>query len=283
MQDFKPTYLKLIAPLYQTEESFERFRVLVSRNHTEIFRIYEEIKKNLENIIGTYYDPDRPKPKAPLIEKFVYIWCENPSQSQPVSVEDIKKVEKQIKCRIHKLLVKQYAKYGIPKIKPDLAKTLSDMNSPLFPIARLYDLDEIVETTKQLKALFKQDEQFFAFADDGKGNSFAMLPYDGTASVYLYQPEEKKSVFAGNLSRKVVHDDDAFEWLSQYTELRKPIPSLENFEKLDEPLKNLKELVKAMQQDQHYERYRKLFSEFSDALTQLTSAYTESKTLMKAA
>lgn len=286
MSNPRISYLALTAPLTRTEETFELLRVLMSTKYEGVYRIFTDLKQNLNDVLNIYYDQDRPKPKSPLFEQFVYLWCESPQQTQPVPVEDIKKAEKQIKCRIHRLLAKHYAKYGIPKINPELATLLVDMNGPLFPIARLFGPDEIAEATikiRQENTDWHKDYRFFAFADDGRGNIFTMVPDEELTAINLYNPAEKQSLSAQNLSRRIAHDDPALEWFSQYTELRKPVLNYENLEKLDEKLKKMNELAIAMQEQEHFDRYKILFSNFAESLKALTHAHESASKTIKAA
>lgn len=278
MQDFKSRYYSLYLPLDQMEEPFSKLSMLVSQKNENIYRIYNDIKRARADIERLYYNPDRPKPKAPLFEQFMDLWCEKGEQNTPVTVEEIKNAQKLMKRGIYKLIARNYVKYGVPKIKPELTQMLTDIKSPLFPMTRFYLPEEIAEVTNRLKQ--QQDgEEYYdrgcAFAEDASGNHFMM--FGNGEGVDRYNPQEKLYEFAGNPSHhkhlREKGERYAELWLSQYTSIKKPLPNPENFRKLAEPIQKLQDSAKAWQNDEHFGRYQSLFQPFAETVENLSQAY----------
>ncbi len=277
-------YFTLAAPLLESDLRLERLRTIMSTKYAEIYGIYQELRQSLVDLTDTYSAPDRPPPKSQTFEKFVYLWCEPHSNNLPLPAEEMNSIGKKLKTRFPKPLAKQYARHGVPKVTAELAQTLEDTKIPLFPITHFYSLNEILETAKKYPGFLERDKySHVPFATDGNGNDYSISAFEGSNSVCLYNPEEERPIRIKSL-RDFSEDygDLEFElWLSQYAELRKPRPNMENFKKLREKLEKTKTLATAFEQHEHFGRYKVLFSDFSKNLNALMENYENASNAIK--
>ena len=101
-------YFTLAAPLLESDLRLERLRTIMSTKYAEIYGIYQELRQSLVDLTDTYSAPDRPLPKSQTFEKFVYLWCEDPSNNLSVTTEELHNTGRLLKTRIPKPLSGRY-------------------------------------------------------------------------------------------------------------------------------------------------------------------------------